>query len=686
MRHGSNFRLLAPLIVLALGAMAVFIGSLVLLAKQIDNDVRRHEEDLVRRGAVGRVQELQRAIVPQTSWDEAVVNLDHRFDAKWAENNLTIYTRQLADFEWMFVLDSQDRPIYASEGDAVVAPWTYGGFREAEVAVAQLRQLEAKRPPMFAPGGANAGDVVSKALHVPLYIVKDGAPYLLIATLVQPDLGTAMPRGRRAPVVLAAMPLNGDSLKLMSERFQLENARFVMGRPPTANGEAAISIESPSKSPISLVWTPEKPGSEMLSSAVGPIVLVLIAFTLVGTVMLTRVRGAAAQLLTSHRAQSEFLANMSHEIRTPLNGVTAIAGALERTPLTPAQAEMVGIIRGSGATLERLLSDVLDLSRIETGAVEMEQAAFHLGDAIRAVVALAGARAQEKGVDLILDLDPAAETGVLGDVVRVKQVLTNLVSNAVKFTDDGYVAVAVRRESEGHWRIEVQDTGIGFDPADKAKLFARFQQADGSVTRRYGGSGLGLAISKQLVALMGGEIDAVGAPGEGATFTVRLPLEVAAEVQSSAPTDEQASGEAPERPLRILLADDHPTNRRVVQVLLADFDVEFSLAENGEEACEAFANETFDIVLMDMQMPVMDGLTATCAIREWERVRGLAPTPIVMLTANALPEHQAASLAAGADLHMPKPIEADKLFAVLRKVSEQQAHAPRPAAAAAAAA
>ncbi|MFN3511533.1 MAG: ATP-binding protein [Phenylobacterium sp.] len=653
---------------LALGAITVFLGSLFLLAGQIDAGVRRHEEKLVLQGAASRVQEVGRAIVPQTSWDEAVRKLDHRFDAKWAYDNLTVYTRQLADLEWIFVLDANDRPIYASHEDRQVSPATYAGFLDLRDLIAEVRRRERARPPLFRPGGMGANDIVANAVQAPRYFVRDGKPYLAIATLVQPDLGEALPRGATAPIVVTALPLDGDALEVMRKRFHLENARMTVGHRPLPKGDAAVSIESPSHVPITLAWTPEKPGLNMLARAAPAVGVVLLAFAVVAAIMLGRIRAAAMQLVASHRAQSEFLANMSHEIRTPLNGVSAIAEALERTPLSPDQAEMVGIIRGSGATLERLLSDVLDLSRIETGAVEMHEEAFHLGEAIRAVAALAGARAQEKGVDLILDIDPAVDTPVLGDVVRLKQVLTNLVSNAVKFTDQGYVAVAARRAPDGRWRLEVQDTGVGFDPADKAKLFARFQQADGSVTRRFGGSGLGLAISRQLVELMGGTIDAVGAPGEGATFTVLLPLPPA----EAAPVQaEQApAATTPERALRVLLADDHPTNRRVVQVLLADLPVEIVAVENGEQACEAFAADAFDLVLMDMQMPVMDGLTATRAIRRWEAARALSPTPVVMLTANALPEHQAASLEAGADLHMTKPIEASKLFAVLREVAQ----------------
>lgn len=251
--------------------------------------------------------------------------------------------------------------------------------------------------------------------------------------------------------------------------------------------------------------------------------------------------------------------------------------------------------------------------------------------------------------------------------MRVKQILTNLVSNGLKFTSEGYVAIAVRAEGQGRWRIDVQDTGVGFDPAEKHRLFGRFQQGDGSATRSYGGAGLGLTICKQLVDLMDGEIDANGAPGEGATFSIRLPLALTA-ATPLARTDAD-----PDRPLRVLLADDHPTNRKVVQVLFSQFDVDLVCTENGQEACDAFATRRFDLVLMDMQMPVMDGLDAVRAIRERERQRGLARTPIVMLTANALPEHRDASLAAGADLHMAKPIEAPKLFGVLQSVAERQA-------------
>ena len=385
----------------------------------------------------------------------------------------------------------------------------------------------------------------------------------------------------------------------------------------------------------------------------------------------------------ANRAKSEFLANMSHEIRTPLNGVVGVADVLASTPLSPAQAEMVEMIRASGRSLERLLSDVLDLSRIESGRLEIRPEPFHLSEAARQTAALYAPLARDKGVTLALDIGEETDAWVMGDVVRFKQIVANLVSNAVKFTERGEVRLSLHADgvTACGWRCEVKDSGIGFDPETKERLFGRFQQADGSVTRRFGGTGLGLAICRQLSELMGGELDCESTPGEGATFSflVEMPRAAAPGEAEPAPGPQATD----ERALKVLLADDHPTNRKVVELILGQAGVELISVEDGLQALEAYRADAFDVVLMDMQMPVMDGLTATRAIREWEAEQGRAQTPVVMLTANALPEHVEAGRAAGAERHLTKPISAPALLAALAELAQGADAAADPKAAAA---
>ncbi|CAN5218101.1 response regulator [soil metagenome] len=384
----------------------------------------------------------------------------------------------------------------------------------------------------------------------------------------------------------------------------------------------------------------------------------------------------------ANTSKSEFLANMSHEIRTPLNGIVAMADTLTRAKLAPREQEMVGVIRSSGINLERLLSDILDTARIESGKVTIEPTPFHLGEAVRSVGMLWAPRADEKGVDLSINLDPALDLTIIGDPVRFRQILTNLVSNALKFTETGSVHVAGAPMADGGMRFTVTDTGVGFDDAQKARIFARFQQADGSITRRFGGTGLGLAISRDLAELMGGSMDCTSRPGEGATFWFDLPLEPAAEADRTDDSASVAQTEAAAEGLRILLADDHPANRKVVEIMLAESGVVLTTVEDGQQALDAFAAHRFDLVLMDMQMPVMDGLTATRAIRALEDERGQGRTPLIMLTANALAEHVEAGRQAGADGHLAKPITMATLFTAIESALTPSAEADAQAEAA----
>ena len=383
----------------------------------------------------------------------------------------------------------------------------------------------------------------------------------------------------------------------------------------------------------------------------------------------------------ANRAKSEFLANMSHEIRTPLNGVMGIAGALARTRLEPEQREMVGLIESSAGVLESLLGDVLDTARIEAGRLELSKESFDLAAALRGVAALFEPEAAGKGLTLETSIAPAAAAMVSGDAIRLRQIVSNLLSNAVKFTDAGRVSLqveATRSIETVSLRLIVRDTGIGFDAAVGAKLFKRFEQADGSITRRFGGTGLGLAISRSIAEAMGGTLEAVSQPGQGACFTLTLDLP-RARGETGAPDQPIATLALAEARLdgpRVLLAEDHPTNRKVVALLLEAVGVDLTVVENGQAAVEAAARAEFDVILMDMQMPVMDGLTAIRLIRERERTTGARRTPILALTANAMPEHAKASAEAGADGHLSKPIAAAKLVAAVCNALEPSGHEP----------
>ncbi|MDQ3125140.1 MAG: ATP-binding protein [Pseudomonadota bacterium] len=366
------------------------------------------------------------------------------------------------------------------------------------------------------------------------------------------------------------------------------------------------------------------------------------------------------------RSKSDFLANMSHEIRTPLNGVVAMADALARSDLGPREREMVDIVRSSSDTLERLLSDILDSAKIESGQITIEPAPFHLADVLRETAALWRPKAEAKGVALAIEVPAEAERLVYGDVVRIRQVLTNLVSNALKFTAEGEVRLSVEDAGDDRVRFTVTDTGVGFETDQKARIFGRFHQADGSITRRFGGTGLGLTISRELAELMGGGLDCDSEPGVGSRFWFETPLPLADAAQAGvAPVSETDSGAVA---LRILLADDHPANRKVIEVLLSGASADLVCVADGAEALEAFRGGGFDLILMDMQMPVMDGLTATAEIRAVEMQRGWSRTPVLMLTANAMPEHIEAGRKAGADGHLAKPVTMATLFAGISQV------------------
>jgi CheY-like chemotaxis protein len=366
---------------------------------------------------------------------------------------------------------------------------------------------------------------------------------------------------------------------------------------------------------------------------------------------------------------------MSHEIRTPLNGVLGMSQALAMTDVNERQSDMIDLIVRSGESLLALLNDILDIARIESGALTISAEAFDLGELVRDVGALFSARAQSRGLEFVVEVEPGADRVVTGDELRVRQILNNLVSNAIKFTDAGAVTVrATRAAGSDEVILEVTDTGVGIAEDQLERVFEAFVQADDSNTRRFGGSGLGLSIVSHLAEAMGGGVAAQSRLGEGSAFTVRLPLAaVAAPEPQAEPAqiEELAPAPAPDvdRPRRALVAEDNATNRRVIEAILGSAGIELTLTGDGSEALSAWEAEPYDVILMDIAMPKMDGVEAATTIRSRERETGRPRTPIVAVTANVMPHQIETYLDVGMDAHVPKPIDAGALLRAVFEVT-----------------
>jgi signal transduction histidine kinase/CheY-like chemotaxis protein len=368
-------------------------------------------------------------------------------------------------------------------------------------------------------------------------------------------------------------------------------------------------------------------------------------------------------------AKSTFLATMSHEIRTPLNGVLGMAQAMAMGDLSLAQRERLDVIRRSGEALLVILNDVLDLSKIEAGKLDLESAEFDIEDLASSVRDVFAPAAEAKDCRFVLAVEPAAAGIYRGDPTRIRQILCNLVSNALKFTEGGEVRLAIAAASTG-LELQVKDSGIGMSDEQIAGLFRKFEQADASTTRRFGGTGLGLAICRELAALMGGSIGAVSRLGEGSTFTVTLPLPRLRDADAGSKTEPEpdVAPMSPQPALRVLAAEDNAVNQLVLKALLQPIGVEPRIVNDGVDAVAAWEAEDWDVILMDVQMPRMDGPAATRLIRERERASGCARTPIIALTANAMSHQVDDYLAAGMDGFVPKPMEASRLFAAIEAV------------------
>ena len=382
---------------------------------------------------------------------------------------------------------------------------------------------------------------------------------------------------------------------------------------------------------------------------------------------------AKAAAESASRTKSDFLASMSHEIRTPMNAIMGIADLLAKTALSPEQDKYVQIFRRSGDNLLNLINDILDLSKVEASQLDLERTGFSLSDHLEKVIEMVLPRAHEKSLAVEYEIAPSVSNDLVGDPTRLRQVLLNLLGNAIKFTETGRIFLKVESDQDcsvpSALRFTVTDTGIGIADEKLATVFERFAQADSSTTRRFGGSGLGLTISKRLVELMGGRIWAASEVDQGSVFGFAVPFEIwdAANRPNGAPTGTDT--DAPLQALRILMAEDSPDNCTITLAYLEDTPYHIDVAETGLIACEMFKVGHYDLVLMDRQMPVMDGLTATRTLRAWEKANGRPATPIIALTASALKGDRETCLAAGCTAYLTKPIKQETLLQAIRNYS-----------------
>ncbi len=639
-----NVWVLATLGLVGIVAAVVTIIAVCAAADRRQFDV---ESRFVATGVEHRITEMERALNPFLIWDDAIINTDNRYSAEWVEQNLASVARDGVR-DQMFVLDENNQALHASPATGSNPEATFAPYESVVAKLVSQVRAEEMRP------GRTAGSV---GVHRSTVAEVAGLPRLITVGLIEPDFDAGL-RGARAPLIVAIGPLDSAFVKPLTARYFLENLRVTDGVEGLAYGLVKDDASAPS-----LTWSPNRPGAAVLSALLPIMAGVSAALLVAAWAALRQIQRAsqdvaasrsravvlAQQAEAANEAKSAFLANMSHELRTPLTSIVGFAGLLTKTAesLTEEATVYVSRIQTGAQALLAVINDVLDVSKLQAGAVTLDAAPWRAGALVTDATMLLAPQAEAKGITLNVQGLEALPDWVWVDGGRVRQIILNVVGNAVKFTARGGVNVAVSKVDGDRFRLDVVDTGVGIPHDVLPLLFQRFQQADSTTSRRFGGTGLGLSISRALTELMGGTITAWSTFGEGTTFRIELDLP-----RCDAPRSEDVVGDIDAAEgSEVLVVDDTAANRELLSVIIGSLGLVVTTAQSGRDALDAAAKRRFDLILMDVQMPEMDGLECARQLRA-----SGADMPILALTANVERSQIDACLSAGMDGHLAKPI------------------------------